>query len=156
MLFSFSLYIGFNRSITKISIWCQWHCHCREVLHCWVWKELVSQKGIGIKLNNYATIKCLQKASTPTGSTWKWPVIDCIHDFPPFDVKEEISTPQLLPGGSRNIVSAFLNLHIFGVVSDVATIKTLTWQRNIQSRWRKMIFWIFCDFLVGMVPHLYY
>ena len=60
-------------------------------------------------------IKCLQKALSQKGSTWKWPDVVDIHDYPVQDVKQEINVPRLLPGGSRNIVFEVPELsHIWG------------------------------------------
>ena len=49
----------------------------------------------------------------------KWPDVVDIHDYPVQVVKQEISVPRLLPGGSRNIVFEvyiyiYLSLVIFG------------------------------------------
>ena len=53
--------------------------------------------------NCHATIKCMQKALAPKGSTWNWPEKEDIHEYPFSDVKQSIGIPKLLPGGSRNI-----------------------------------------------------
>ena len=54
--------------------------------------------------NGTIRVKCPQKSHMPKGSTWKWPKIEDIHDYPLGDIKHEIDIPKLLPGGSRSIV----------------------------------------------------
>ena len=64
--------------------------------------------GVITKINGDTTIvvKCLHKVQLP-GSIWKWPARIDVETYaltPLSDVVQMINTPQVKPGGARNVM----------------------------------------------------
>ena len=67
-------------------------------------RSLFPEKVVAVTGNGTIRVICLQKSHMPKGSTWKWPEIEDVYDYPLGDSKHEIDIPKLLPDGSRSIV----------------------------------------------------
>ena len=50
---------------------------------------LFSGKLVALNDNGCVKVYCLQKAFAPKDSTWRWPKVDDIHNYPVADIKEK-------------------------------------------------------------------